>query len=144
MEKSTKRRQIHLELLRCRDRMYAKISPKGAEVFKDQKMEEPIIGLVREHLDIGIPYKIKQIEINRTYLSPIIELGLNRKLWPKEGMKDLRLVLDKQDISLVDEKGNFKETKYKQLCNAMSFKKWALLLYKRMDGTLDATLWWKL
>ena len=139
---SEKRRHISLSFPKNLDDIYVSISSEGARIFKDENMTDEL-PWGRRNLEIEIPFNVKSLLAKRTILPPIIELGINKKIWPICDMKELRFIFDNRNILMIDQEGLFRETKYKQLCACLAWKNWVLVQYKHCSGEIHAILYWK-
>lgn len=119
------------------------LSGKTVNFYKDEGRNEEIVHGKRYVLELEIPKEVKVLEIRKSNMPPICELGVNRKIWPIDEMIGLRIIFDNRNINMVDDEGEFRKEKYKQLYKNLSWKKWAMLLYKYKDGGYKAQLWWK-
>ena len=136
----TERRKVRLKVSKRWDVCY--IDTDTAKAFADAEMSEEIMTQSPIELEVSIPISIKHLELRKALFPPIIQLAMNRQIWPKDKAVSLKLFLDNREIEMT-EKGEFREKKYQDLCKAVYYKRWALLMYTYKDGSTEAILWWK-
>lgn len=140
MREKTQRREVVLKLPKKRDICYVDLS--SGECFEDEGMEREILSKNPVELRLALPEKIETVEVHKASLPPIIEMSVNRKVWPMEDAIGLKLFLDNREINMISE-GKYRQNKYRALFHAVTWKRWVLLVYNFKNGSTRSILWWK-
>lgn len=139
----TTRRKYEIKLPKTSEEIYVNLSSDEPMVFEDEEMTKQVAVKGGVELEISIPKNIEFLEVRRAKTLPaIVSLSLNRTLWPIEGATGLKFIMDNRNIDMIKD-GEFRMEKYHQLCSAVAWKRWVLLVYQYEDGTEKAILWWK-
>lgn len=125
------------------EKCFVDLSAEELKFYEDKTKVEEISNKGGTTIEISIPKEIENLEIRKSGFPPIVALGTNRQIWPKEGAVSIRLIMDNRDINMLDEDGNFRRKKYIELYQCTAWKRWALLIYTYEDGSLRSILWWK-
>lgn len=125
------------------ERCFCDLSTGEPKFYRNEDMIEEISNKGGHVIEVLIPKEIKSFEVRKAHLSPIVDISYNRVVWPKDEAIGLMLYLNNREINMICD-GEFRQNKYKSIFNAISYKPWALIQYKYMDGHTRNILWWKI
>jgi len=136
---NTKRRKLELKLPNKRSNCFVDLD--SGQIFEDEEKKKEITTKNLTTLKVSIPKDIRFFEVRKSMFSPIGALAMNSNIWPIKGAISLTLFLDNREIDMI-ENGEFRKSKYNELCNALTWKRWMLLVYTFEDRSKKAILWW--